>query len=263
MVEARPLHEIARRAELAAEQAIQESEYSFPYHYIPTLENGNFSQIRKLAWGYEYLSYLNFLLRRLESVSFNSLLDVGCGEGRFLSEAAKRFPGRDLLGLDFSARAIDFARLLNPDLKFVCGDLMNGALADEQFDVVTLVETLEHVPPANRSGFVSGLRRHVKQNGLLLLTVPTENLALAPKHYQHFNLSSLRTALEPCFQITEHYFLNRISKWERLLKALLVNRYFILNDQRLLNALYRRYESSLVNAREADAKRICVLCHPR
>src|SRR3954449_3553400 len=75
-----------------AKQTIQESEYEFPYHYIPTLVNGNFSQVRKLRWGYEYLSYLRFVLSTLEKLQFNSLLDVGCGEGRFLSEVAKRFP---------------------------------------------------------------------------------------------------------------------------------------------------------------------------
>ena len=53
---------------LSAEQAVQEAEYEFPYHYIPRLEGGNFSQVRKLRWGYEYLSYLRFVLARLERV---------------------------------------------------------------------------------------------------------------------------------------------------------------------------------------------------
>ncbi len=89
---------------LSAEQAVQEAEYEFPYHYIPRLEGGNFSQVRKLRWGYEYLSYLRFVLARLERVEFGSLLDVGCGEGRFLREVSKRFSGKRLLGVDFSAR---------------------------------------------------------------------------------------------------------------------------------------------------------------
>src|SRR5215212_3675852 len=96
------------------ERAIQEAEYEFPYHYIPRLEGGNFSQVRKLRWGYEYLSYLRFILSRLEGIEFDSLLDVGCGEGRFLHEVFKRYPDKNLLGVDSSSRALEYARLLNP-----------------------------------------------------------------------------------------------------------------------------------------------------
>src|SRR5437870_12131964 len=94
---------------LSAKQAVQEAEYEFPYHCSPRLEGGNYSQVRKLRWGYEYLSYLRFVLTRLERVEFDSLLDVGCGEGRFLREVSKRFEGKRLLGVDFSARAVEYA----------------------------------------------------------------------------------------------------------------------------------------------------------
>lgn len=247
---------------LSAEQSAQEAEYEFPYHYIPRLEGGNFSQVRKLRWGYEYLSYLRFVLARLERFEFDSLLDVGCGEGRFLREAAARFPGKRLLGVDFSARAIEYARLLNPSLSFARADIADGPDAHGRFDVVTLIETLEHVPPVELAAFVSGLRRRVNDGGLLVVSVPSRNIKLSPKHYQHFDLESLSRALAPRFHVAEHYYLNRISKWERLLGALLTNRYFILNERRLLNALYRRYERSLLAARESDCKRICVVCRP-
>ena len=85
---------------------------------------------------------------------------------------------------------------------------------------------------------------------------------MSAKHYQHFDLDSLTKALAPFFEVAEHYYLNRISKWDRLLSALLTNRYFILNERRLLNALFRRYERSLLAARESDCKRLCVVCRP-
>jgi len=169
---------------LSAEQAAQEAEYEFPYHYIPRLEGGNFSQVRKLRWGYEYLSYLRFVLARLERVEFDSLLDVGCGEGRFLREASRRFPGKRLLGIDFSARAIEYARLLNPGLDFAREDIAGGAESPERFDVVTLIETLEHVPTAESGAFVSGLRRRVRDGGMLVVTAPSMNIKLSPKHYR-------------------------------------------------------------------------------
>ena len=247
---------------LSAEQTIQENEYKFPYHYIPTLENGNFSQVKKLRWGYEYLSYLRFILSRVEKIEFNSLLDVGCGEGRFLCEASKRFPHKELIGVDVSERAVEYAGLLNPNVKFVCGDITDAALFSRKFDLITLIETLEHLPPEQVSDFVKGLRQYLHDDGVLILSVPSQNLTLNRKHYQHFNLESLAASLKPHFRISEHYFLNRISKWDRLLNRLLINRYFILNEPRLLNALYRRYENRLLNAVESDGKRICVVCRP-
>ena len=253
---------VTKAGGLSAEQAVQEAEYEFPYHYIPRLEDGNFSQVRKLRWGYEYLSYLRFVLARLERVEFETLLDVGCGEGRFLREVSRRFPGKRLLGVDFSARAIEYARLLNPGLDFVRADISDDSATPERFDVVTLIETLEHVPPVELREFVSGLRRRVNEGGLLVVSVPSVNIKMSAKHYQHFDLESLAACLKPYFKVEEHYYLNRISKWERLLSALLTNRYFILNERRLLNALFRRYERSLLAARESDCKRICVVCRP-
>lgn len=247
---------------LSAEQAVQEAEYEFPYHYIPRLEGGNFSQVRKLRWGYEYLSYLRFVLARLEGVEFGSLLDVGCGEGRFLREVSRRFPGKRLLGVDFSARAVEYARLLNPGLRFAREDVADDAAPPERFDVVTLIETLEHVPPAESGEFVRGLRRRVNEGGLLVVSVPSKNIKMSAKHYRHFDLDSLAAALAPRFEVEEHFYLNRISKWDGLLSAVLTNRYFILNERRLLNALFRRYERSLLAARESDCKRICVVCRP-
>src|SRR4051812_23697391 len=209
---------VATKAEgLSAEQAVQEAGYEFPYHYIPRLEGGNFSQVRKLRWGYEYLSYLRFVLARLERVEFDSLLDVGCGEGRFLRETSKRFGGKRLQGVDYSARAVEYARLLNPGLSFVRADIAADSEPDERFDVVTLIETLEHVPPGELRAFVSGLRRRVNDDGLLVVSVPSRNTKMSPKHYQHFDLDSLTATLAPHFRVEEHYYLNRISKWERLL----------------------------------------------
>ena len=247
---------------LTPQLTIQDTQYQFPYHYIPTLENGNFSQVRKLRWGYEYLSYLRFVLSTLEEIEFESVLDVGCGEGRFLWEVSKCFSDKRLVGIDLSARAVQYAKLLNPEIEFLCGDIADSASGDEKFDVITLIETLEHVPPNRIAGLVVALRRLLKTDGTLLVSVPSQNLGLNRKHYQHFSLSSLAATLRPSFEITQHYFLNRISKWDSLLKLVLTNRYFILNEPRLLNALYRRYENNLLHASELNGKRICVVCRP-
>lgn len=246
--------------ELDKEQTFQEEMYHFPYHYIPTYDHGNFSQVKTLFWGYEYLSYIRFVLSKLQSLHFESLLDVGCGDGRFLYELSKTFPKRNLVGLDFSERSIMHARALNPNAKYLCGDITNTELMDEKFDVITLIETIEHIPQRDIQDFVTGLSYYLKENGILIVTTPTINVRVNPKHYQHFTLESLAAVVRPTFEVTEKYSLNKISGSIPIMEALMINRFFILNYPRLLNWLYHVYEKKLLHAEPHNAKRICILC---
>jgi hypothetical protein len=43
--------------------ALQESEYSFPYHYLAHFQDDVPSTRRSLFWGWEYLTYMDHLVR--------------------------------------------------------------------------------------------------------------------------------------------------------------------------------------------------------
>jgi SAM-dependent methyltransferase len=242
------------------QQKIQESRYQFPYHYIPDLEDGNFTQVRTLRWGYEYLAYIRFVLTKIQSLQFDSLLDAGCGDGRFLYELRRLFPDKDLVGIDSSEQAIRLAKALGPNAEYVLGTIADPTLLRKHFDVITLIEVLEHVPPDNLADFVKGLSERLKAGGKLALTVPTRNVKVARKHYQHFDRQSLENVLRPFFTIEECWFLNRDSAGVKWLERLLMNRLFILNHRRLLNWVYRTYERRFLHAQPHNAKRICALC---
>jgi len=239
---------------------IQESRYQFPYHYIPSCEDGKFVQARVLSWGYEYLAYTRFVLSKIRALRFDSLLDAGCGDGRFLFELRKMFPDKKLAGIDISETAIRYAEALSPDVTYLCGNVRNSAELQRDFDIITAIEVFEHIPPDGLPGFVKALAERLKCNGVLALTVPSKNTPMARKHYQHFDLESLRETLKPHFAVAEHFFINRISRWVKWMECLLVNRFFILNHQGLLNRLYRSYERLWLNAEQHNAKRICALC---
>lgn len=238
-------------------QTIQENQYIFPYHYIPNFINGFFSQTKNLFWGYEYLSYLNFCLDKLKSIQFCSLLDVGCGDGRFLYEAKKVFPGTNLLGIDFSQRAISLAKAINPDIEFIYGDVRKISLNDE-YDVVTLIEVLEHIPPTEIPSFLQTLYGYLKIDGKLIITVPSDNLELNPKHYQHFAVEKLEEILNDLFEIKEIFYLNRISLKTEIISKLFSNRFFILNYKKALNYIYNYYVKNLLIANKNNCKRIAL-----
>ncbi len=241
-------------------QQVQEDQYTFPYHYIPHWHRGRFTQMRCLRWGYEYLSYLGFVLDCLGQRTFRSLLDVGCGDGRLLGEVCRRFGSVRLVGVDTSAAALRLATAFHPDIAFLQGDITSDALLDETFDIVTLIDTLEHIPPENLSAFLDGLDGHLSEGGWLIVTVPSSNVKVRPKHFQHFEGESLAALLESRFFVQETHYLNRKGWRVRLLHRLLTNGLFCLNEKHLVNWLFRYYRKRLLPAGPTNCQRICVIC---
>ena len=236
----------------------QESQYALPYHYIPTLSDGRFAQHLYWSWGYHYLGGLRLALTHLESASFESLVDIGCGDGRFLRELRHRFPEKQLLGIDYSQRAIGLAGAMNPDLRFRCADIYAEEPAG-QFDVVTLLEVLEHIPIDRVDSFVAALSRYLEPGGRLLLTVPHQNKARQEKHYQHFTSESLEKVLAPHFEIETRVFFDKRSRLlTRMIDTLLRNRLFILNNRTMLSALFTFYCDHLLYCDEKHCGRLFV-----
>lgn len=177
---------------------IQDKQYTYPYHYIPTWEDGNFSQVWYWSWGYRYLGGMKVVLDQLERIAFGSLLDVGCGDGRFLGEVAGIYPGTTLRGLDVSERAVRLARAINPQLKYEVLDITKEPILGH-FDVATAIEVLEHIHPSNVLSFLEAIAKSLQDDGWLVLTVPHANKGVSDKHYQHFTSDDLRDLLTPLF----------------------------------------------------------------
>jgi 2-polyprenyl-3-methyl-5-hydroxy-6-metoxy-1,4-benzoquinol methylase len=210
---------------------IQDSQYSFPYHYLPALDP--FALHRRLRSGMEYMTYLSFVTDQIARRKPESILDVGCGDGRLLHEAA-RYAAR-ASGVDLSERAVGFAKLFNPDADIRCEDVAN---LTDSYEVVTLIEVLEHIPDEETPGFLAAVSARLAPNGLLIVSVPTINRAVNPKHYRHYSLESLSAALEPFVHIEEHRWLYRYNLLEKILRNLLCNDLLILNSPRLRQCIW-------------------------
>ncbi len=99
-------------------------------------------------------------------------LDFGCGDGEFLATLRAKRIGR-LVGLDASRDAAEKARARLPDLDV--RRLAAGAaipFADRTFTSITLLDVLEHVDAQGE--LLAELRRVLKDNGRLIITVPQE-----------------------------------------------------------------------------------------
>ncbi|QDV42305.1 bifunctional 3-demethylubiquinone-9 3-methyltransferase/ 2-octaprenyl-6-hydroxy phenol methylase [Stieleria neptunia] len=249
--------------DLQREQEIQEQQYVFPYHYLPNYDRGRYKQMKSLRWGYQYLSYLQFVRDEVLKIDFQSMIDFGCGDGRLLRDLNRAAPGKDLVGIDYSERAVGLARALSPDVEYRCCDIYDDTQMARRFDVGTAIETLEHIPPDDLPRFVRGMRNRIGDDGHLIVTVPSKNVPVSKKHYQHFDAASITSALSPYFQIETVEFLNKRSFiGDTLIKKLFHNRLFILNQGATLGALFRIYCRRYLNAAEHNGARVFVHARP-
>jgi 2-polyprenyl-3-methyl-5-hydroxy-6-metoxy-1,4-benzoquinol methylase len=177
-------------------QLQQEAQYDFPYHYIPTRTETGISTHIRWGWGLHYLVGIDMAMHHLQRIAPTSVLDVGCGDGRFLREVRKSLPNARTLGIDYSARAITLARALNPGADYETVDITQDN-AIQNFDAVTLIEVIEHIHPDHLGSFLMHASNCLASGGAMVVTVPHCNVPLQKKHYQHFSSESLRSVLSP------------------------------------------------------------------
>lgn len=148
--------EVAKFSELAHRWWDQESEFK-PLHQINPL---------RLSW-----------IQETVPLSGKRVLDVGCGGG-ILSDAMAR-AGANVLGIDMSAKALGVAQLHALEVQtqgIGFREITAEDLADEQpgqFDVVTCMEMLEHVP--DPASVVQACAKLVKPSGHVFFSTINRN----------------------------------------------------------------------------------------
>jgi len=182
-------------------QQLQDDEYSFPYHYISQFRS-RFTQNYYDSWGVNYVSTIEFILKKLEKESFNSLVDIGCGDGRLVLEIKNNFSSLEILGIDYSKRAIQLAQSMNPYGDYKQLDILTQSV-EKKFDVGVLMEVFEHINPELGEKFVQAIAKLLKPQGLLYVTVPHINKAVEYKHYRHFSSQSLIQCFASRFDVVE------------------------------------------------------------
>ena len=92
----------------------------------------------------------NSVFSKLNHISFNSLLDVGCGTGNLLLLISSKYEA-SFAGVDISPDMLEIARdKLGEKADLIVGDSENLPFDDESFDVVTCTDSFHHYPhPGN------------------------------------------------------------------------------------------------------------------
>ena len=146
-----------------------------------------------------------------------SLLDIGCGRGKFLEMAQKR--GWEIAGIEPGAEHALYAKEKLKISMIINASLEEAQFPFGQFDVITLWDVIEHVE--NPKEVLKKLNAWLKPGGLILLATPNHKSLLnflaktayalsggmvkkpltyffVPEHILYFTPLSLRRLIKEC-----------------------------------------------------------------
>jgi 2-polyprenyl-3-methyl-5-hydroxy-6-metoxy-1,4-benzoquinol methylase len=135
------------------------------------------------------------------ATSFDSILDVGCGNGSFLDSVSDLF--REFYASEFNEFAFKKAKQKVPGIINVGNDLsqLKGKIA-----VITLWHVLEHIP--NPQEFLEKLKNHMDSESRMIFEVPNSdslnfkifkrnyNWISLPEHVFFYNKKSIKYLLD-------------------------------------------------------------------
>ena len=110
----------------------------------------------------------------LISVRGNRLLDIGCADGTTTRQIKKILPLTTITGIDLYKKAIDHAKRKEGKIRFIHGDVHKLPFDDNSFEIVTAIETIEHLDNPNRA--LTEIYRVLKPNGYLIIGQDTDSL---------------------------------------------------------------------------------------
>lgn len=175
--------------------------------------------------------YLDLLARY--GKASGKIFDIGAATGFFLKIAKNR--GYSVSGVEMSQYAASIAS--EAGIEVSSGDMMSMSIKPEEFDVVTMLDVLEHMTEPFKE--ISEVRRILKPGGLLLVNTPNGqsllskilktrwHLVLPPEHLFYFSPKNLALFLEKNgFDVvytgtlgkrfTIQYIFKMLYKWQKL-----------------------------------------------
>lgn len=187
----------------------QHEDYQLVYDRLSQLEEHDwwYAARRRIVFG--------FIEQIARTRHFKRVLDAGCGTGYNVGILGQY--ADEAMGLEISEEAFKYAKLRKQGAshaaQIVLGSLPDDVpFPDEHFDLIIALDVLEHIAEDVQS--LVRLRRHLVQDGIVLLTVPAFQFLWSEHdeflhHKRRYDKRSLRTALEQAgFRVSKLTYYN-------------------------------------------------------
>ncbi len=153
------------------------------------------SKKEKIGRDWYFLIYekkIKFIFDILSNFRASKILDAGCGEGVLVEEL--KMKGYNIEGID-----------LNYESEFVKrGNIISLPYDDNSFDLVLLLDVLEHLPYDQQYKALSEIKRVLKNNGILIMSFP--NIANLSSRIKFLLLGKLSRTDKDIFHLGERSF---------------------------------------------------------
>lgn len=150
----------------------------FPWYYLP--------------WKWEHDTVKNKYINTTDSV-----LEVGCGHGAFLSQLAK--DGVKVTGLELNPDSVSEAAKLG--VKVLLKTVQDYAEeSTEQYDVVCSFQVLEHITDVK--SFIDASIKLLKPNGIFIISVPNNQSFIKHHDFDILNMPPHHMGLWDQFSLT-------------------------------------------------------------
>lgn len=105
-----------------------------------------------------------------------SFLDIGCGNGRDINFLSSNFDNLIIRGIDISFKDIEKAIELNSNKENITFECMNWKdLDDTQYDIIYISGVYHFFKMADRTTFISKIKKILKPNGFFFLNTLSAN----------------------------------------------------------------------------------------
>jgi ubiquinone/menaquinone biosynthesis C-methylase UbiE len=142
-----------------------------PGYYFKAMLEG--SSVQRYWHRMKFQSVINYISDN------DTVLDFGCGPGSFLHLLGKSDKNiAEGIGIDVSSNQIKFAMdhvgVQFPYIKFVelDSDEVRFPFPDQKFDIITIIEVIEHIHPFILSNTINELKRCLNKDGRMIFTTP-------------------------------------------------------------------------------------------
>ena len=117
--------------------------------------------------GFSNIEQIDRILKYIPKKEDVHILDIGCGNGKMLGYLQEK-TGANIHGFDYSAQAIQTAKILFPE----CSEFREGIIGEteypeETFDVITSMDSIYFAK--DMTAFVAQIKKWIKPNGILFV----------------------------------------------------------------------------------------------